>query len=84
MRTADKEDDALCELIDAFAAEMKNKLIDKRAEGWEGWRESACMDELRQNFKIHATGNLDGFVDFIDVANFAAFLWNLEDRPEST
>ena len=84
MKKANPEDRALCELVDAFASEMKNKLMDKRAEGQEGWRVSAYRGELHQNFRIHATGDMNGFVDFIDVANFAAFLWNLDGRPEST
>lgn len=58
--------------IDMFAEAMKAKLKLKRAEGWSGW-EVAEPDRLI--FLLSSQVNKEN-LDPIDVANYAAFLWN--------
>lgn len=60
------------EAVDMFAAAMKAKLALKREQGASGW-EIAEPDMLQ--FRMAEQANKSD-VDPIDVANYAAFLWN--------
>ena len=77
IRLAEKK--ALSAMVDAFADEMKKKLYQKHEEGWDGWddesyeelfRKRLCEQILKQNR------------DYVDIANFAAMLWNMNSKPE--
>lgn len=64
---------ALYSLVDAFADVMKYKLllaaVDKMKSGWNDprWSEDEIVNALREHVDKG---------DPVDVANFAAFLWN--------
>lgn len=66
---------ALHAMVDAFAAEMKKKLTRKLVEGYVGWdepeKEEFSSDKLRLALREHCNRG-----DPVDVANFAAMLWN--------
>ena len=66
------------QLVDAFAAEMKRKLMIKAVEGKTGWNKKACSIEfLRGHLFMH----LSRPGQEIDVANFCAMLWWRERNP---
>lgn len=62
--------------VDLFAAAMKHKLAEKRAEGKGGWEkdfdentgEGCSLDFLRRELESHS--------DPIHIANFAMMIWN--------
>lgn len=58
--------------VDMFAAAMKAKLAMKREQGLSGW-ETLELSQL--TFLLHRQVNKEE-LDPIDVANYAAFLWN--------
>lgn len=67
---------ALSACVDAFAGEMKRKLLARLVEGKSGWDDpawppEAVMDQLRAHIDKG---------DMVDVANFAMFKWNQEAR----
>lgn len=78
-----KEGKALCALVDAFAEQMKEKLLQKESLGWTGWRQKDFKPDFQRRLVDHA---MRAFVEkddlqLIDVANFAAFLWHIAKRP---
>ena len=66
--------DALYLLVDEFAREMKIKLRKKWQESRGGWDNPAAADFLRSSMIEHV---LRGPGQEIDIANFAAMLWNM-------
>lgn len=62
-------------LVDAFAAEMKLKLLKKVNEGRAGWGDPANAEEIYNSLLAHAAGVPLARDQEIDVANFAMFLW---------
>lgn len=70
---ATAEMDALYALVDAFAAEMKSKLLASAlVKGRAGWDDPRWpVAEIKQRLCDHVAKG-----DPVDVANFAAFLWN--------
>lgn len=68
---------ALYELVDKFSGDMKSKLRKKFHEGYRGWDNREIKQDLIN--KLHKKLEEDvGPERFIDIANLAAFLWNLE------
>jgi hypothetical protein len=65
---------ALDALVDAFAAAMKAKLQRQRWRGWRGWDDPANRNVIRARLAEHLMKPGD---QWVDVANFAAMLWNL-------
>lgn len=70
------ERDALEAMVDAFASEMKKKLIAKMEEGYGGWANDSSRLLLQRKLEEHVSR---GEGQWVDVANLACFLWNLED-----
>ena len=64
---------ALNAMVDAFGKEMKDKLREKYLEGREGWdMPEACPTAfLQRALREHCARG-----DMVDVANFAAMIWN--------
>lgn len=77
---------ALNALVDDFAVAMKKKLIKKFKEGKSGWDDpewdpdqikDAMIEHCGVEFSMtHVRVSGHELVDPVDVANFAAFLWN--------
>jgi hypothetical protein len=63
---------ALFHLVDAFAQDMKAKLRKKHDEGWRGW-DLMSKIELLEVVRVQMTKGPDP----VDLANLAAFLWNI-------
>jgi len=63
---------ALFNLVDLFAQEMKAKLRKKHDEGWRGW-DILPKTVVMQNIG----GQMIKGPDPVDLANLAAFLWNI-------
>ena len=72
----DPEVQALFRLIDAFALEMKGKLLNKFRDGWRGWDIMAPVD-AEQALRMQLVKKP---MDPVDIANFCAFLFNAEGR----
>jgi hypothetical protein len=65
---------ALCALVEAFAARMESELLERlRRGGCHGWDDPTWRDYLRNSLAEHVHKG-----DLVDVANIAAFLWNME------
>ncbi len=79
-----KRRDRLMEAVDAFAAEMKRKLRQKRAEGFAGWDDDyfvtngLCIERLTNHVRRMAEGEAQE----VDVANLAMFSWHYRKRQE--
>ena len=67
MKTKEKYE--LEKLVNSFACEMKKRLIQKMEAGYLGWR-TMPPEFLQSGLKENSISE-----DWIDVANFAAFLW---------
>ena len=67
----------LAKVINEFMEAVKSRLIVEFEEGKKGymWRDPANRDELLARLIANAA---DG--DMVDVAAFAAFLWNIDRR----
>lgn len=67
--------------VEKFAATMKAKLAEKRAQGYGGWDDTdECpADYLRQLLVKHVDKG-----DPVDVGNFAMMLWNRGERCAPT
>lgn len=66
---------ALNALVDEFAKAMKRKLRAKLFSGRSGWDDVKNAEGIRAALLEHA---LRGETQWVDVANFAAMLWNME------
>jgi len=66
--------------VDAFAAEMKARLIEKAKKGYKGWDKPDVLDLIRRKFNEHSVLLLFGNKDeakrhAVDTANLAMMLW---------
>lgn len=61
-------------LVDGFAKAMRSKLLAKSRDGWSGW-EHCSEDELERRLLEHLARALRDPNQWVDVANFCAFLW---------
>ena len=69
---------AIFSCVDAFAEEMKAKLIDKLTKGYSGWDDPEWSSEqIKKTLKEHLDKSNS---DMVDVANFAMFLWNRQEN----
>ena len=60
-------------LVDKFSVEMKKKIFAKFDAGWRGgWDDRANKERM----KLKILGNASKG-DMVDVANYAAFIWNM-------
>lgn len=66
--------------VDAFAAAMKEKLAEKRAQGYRGWddRTDCPPGRLARLLNEHLAKG-----DPLDVGNFAMMLWNRQEPCEA-
>jgi hypothetical protein len=85
------EKEKLCQLVDEFAKAMKKRLMQKHAEGFRGWEDSTLeVDNIPENlfhkasevYALCAGLGTDHYrkqvvsqKTFVDIANFAMFLW---------
>lgn len=74
------QEKALNTLVDAFAAEMKAKLLQKMREGYRGWDDHGLSTKLGLGLRNHAQRAIveEDPEQLVDVANLAAMLWNME------
>jgi len=72
---------ALEEMVDAFVKEMKAKLRKKYMEGFTGWDDPVWVEngETLTRLIDHAK---EENPDMVDVANFAAFIWNVQEESK--
>lgn len=62
-------------MVDAFAEQMKAKLKAKYIAGWTGWDDPESKKIIDNRLFEKARDDVEG--QEIDIANFAAMLWNL-------
>lgn len=62
-------------LVRQFSAEQYAKLNRKVDLGWLGWDDPGNRDDFKTRLIEHVVKE-----DWVDVANFAAFLWYLDCR----
>ena len=73
-------------VVDAFAAQMKIRLIAKVKEGRGGWEDPANAEEIYTALLAHAASTPLARFRELDIANYAMFLWFLrttDDTPEN-
>ncbi len=74
----EQEGDELQNMVDNFASAMSARLLDKLDAGWSGWDDPVNRQMLLRKLKEHAE-RAKTKADFVDVANFAAMLWDLRE-----
>ena len=63
-------------LVTEFSSEMRSKLAAKADAGWCGWNAMNLPDSvLEEKLFAHAARAMRDPKQWVDVANFAAFLW---------
>jgi hypothetical protein len=67
------EEKALKALFREFSKAMADKLYKKFCAGHIGWDDAKCLPFLKQALRVHVEKG-----DMVDVANFAAMIWNIE------
>jgi hypothetical protein len=73
-------------LVNKFSHEMIERLADKVQEGYHGWEMhhfyDLMLEQLEKDVKVAAKVTIPrrGSRLFIDIANRAMFLWNLENN----
>ena len=66
-------------LVESFAAKMLDKLTYKRDMGWTGWGDRRRKGQFERRLLEHARRAMEGERgQWVDVANFAAFLDAME------
>jgi hypothetical protein len=71
------EERALDALVDAFAAEMKQKLRVKYwRNGYTGWDDPANRAIILEKVRDHVRRLEEGTAQEVDIANLVAMLWN--------
>ena len=76
---------ALRTLVKDFSAEMREKLLAKADQGWVGWDHPNYRLDLEQKLFAHVLRALRGDSrQWVDVANFAAFLWAQSSEGSSS
>lgn len=60
-----------------FETEMAKRFYDKALEGFHGWDDSKCYHPM-----IDALNKSVEKMNWVDVANFALFLWNLDEARD--
>ena len=65
----------LDKLVDEFSHAMRDKLYLKKAHGFHGWDEKVMRGVLTRKLNEHVERARKDPKQWIDVANFAAFLW---------
>ncbi len=76
------QQDAFNALVDAFAEQMKKKFSKKWTEGFHGWDDDDIEKDGwdAETIHIRILNHLyKEQPDPVDIANFAAFLWNMEN-----
>jgi hypothetical protein len=66
-----QEVQALFQLVDFFALEMKIRLLEKYHKGKRGWDSESIRNTLKRKLGRPVTR------EPVDIANLAMFLWNL-------
>ena len=80
-RLMNSEQKQLVAMVDDFARQMKEKLLAKEKDGWTGWRETHYRSNFQRRLVAHAIEAIQGDNrQWVDVANFAAFLNYLRKR----
>lgn len=75
------EQEALATLMSSFTEAMFNKLVAKMSQGYGGW--DSRSTEVVESIKAKLADNInDG--DWIDVANLAMMLWNIQQPDPPT
>jgi len=70
-----REAAAIREAVQAFAADMEARLIEKLDQGWRGWDDPANADEIHRAMLAHGVGVPLAMGQEVHIANFAMFLW---------
>jgi hypothetical protein len=69
--------------VDAFAAAMKEKLLQKHREGFYGWNEMENFVPIIESILSHAEKmNKPGSLarEEVDIANLAMMIWHLRGK----
>lgn len=74
-KDVDLVDAALTNVVDEFRLAMLRRLRAKERAGWSGWGDPSLELDFRNRL-------IQSFVrgNWVDVANFAAFLWEFNGR----
>jgi hypothetical protein len=74
----------LRKLVQKFSAAMRVKLLSKQDRGWENWDVPAFREKLVVDLISHLLRAADGKhpEQWVDIANYAAFLWHLDAKVD--
>jgi hypothetical protein len=71
------EDSKLLEAIDNFQFAMKDRVLQKKDEGFTGWDNPDMKMQMQDDLNKHLRKELNS-LNLVDIANYCMFLWNLE------
>ena len=78
------ETERLDAMVDRVASAMRQKLHGKLAQGYRGWGRKNVRGVLARKLREHVTRAAVDPEQWLDVANFAAMLYDGRRRPEET
>lgn len=72
-------------VVDAFAAQLKMRLVEKIKEGRGGWEDPSNTGEIYNSLLAHAASTPLARFRELDIANYAMFLWfhRVTDDPSA-
>lgn len=88
-RELNEDIDKLCALVDQFAAIMKDRLIEKARAGYSGWDQHDFQLVMQTQLGVksatatYSHDPVESAKGYLDCANLAMFLWNLERKPRN-
>ena len=69
-------------LVERFSGAMLEKLKAKRRSGYTGWDRRIPAEDLERRLADHMVRAIHDPKQWVDVANFAAFLWYRDQGGE--
>ena len=73
------DEDKLNKLVDDFSMAMRRKLLLKKHQGFYGWNDKSYRGVIGKKLMEHVERARKDPSQWVDVANFAAFLWKPKD-----
>lgn len=68
----------LLKMVDLFSKEMKKRILEKTAQGIDGWNDPAFEQIIRDRVLLRAgtVRSEDNLQECADLANYTMFVWN--------
>ena len=81
LAAASRLENDLKRLVEGFSVAMIDKLLLKHQEGFKGWGSKKNVPLMKAKLLEHVL-TAEKPADYVDVANFAAFLWFIKRKKQ--